>query len=143
MLRLMFQSGVAGLAVRIFVVCLLMGLVLVLLIGFRYAECLPLRLTEKQMTIAFFVAAFSTVIAQVFSEFPTGEEKALLRLGLATSIRTGLPAMVIVAGATLNDSVMTIEMICTLVLFYGVGLFASLYLDIGRLNRQIHSRGNA
>jgi len=86
LLRLMFQSGRAGLAVRIFVVCLLMGLVLVLLIGLLCAECLPSRLTEKQIT--------------------------------------------------LNDSMMTIEMISILMLFYGIGLFASLYLDIGRLNRQ-------
>jgi len=136
LLRLMFQSGRAGLAVRIFVVCLLMGLVLVLLIGLLCAECLPSRLTEKQIIIAFLVAVFSTAMAQIFSEFPTGQEKALLRLGLATSIRTGFPAMVIVAGATLNDSMMTIEMISILMLFYGIGLFASLYLDIGRLNRR-------
>ena len=142
MLRLLFQSGGVGLALRIFVVCLVMGLVLVLLIGLRCAECLPLQLSQKQLTIAFFVAAFSTAAAQVFSEFPTGDDKALLRLGLATSIRTGLPAMIVVAGATLNKSMMTIEMICILMLFYGIGLFASLYLDIGRLNRQIHLRGN-
>lgn len=128
---------------RIFAVCLLMGLVLVLLIGLRYAECLPAQLTEKQMMIAFYVAAFSTAMAQFFSEFPSGKDRALLRLGLATSIRTGLPAIVIVAGGFLNDSMMTIEMISTLILFYGIGLFASLYLDIGRLNRQINSRGNA
>ena len=120
-----------------------MGLVLVLLIGLRYAECLPSQLTEKQITIACLVAAFSTTTAQFFSEFPVGDNKALLRLCLATSIRTGLPAIIIVAGALLNDAMMTIEMISILMLFYCIGLFASLYLDIGRLNRQIHLRGNA
>ena len=143
MLRLLFQSGGAGLALRIFVVCLLMGLVLVLLIGLRCAECLPMELTKKQITIAFLIVAFPSATAQFFSEFPTGDDKALLRLGLATSIRTGLPAMVIVAAAGLKDSIVTIEMISILMLFYCIGLFASLYLDIGRLNRQIHLRGNA
>jgi len=135
LLRLLFQSGVWGLVIRIFTVCLLLGLVLALLIGLRCAECLPLQLSEKQITIAFLIVVFSNSVAQYFAEFPTGEAKALLRLGLATAFRTGMPAMLIVAGATLNDSMMTIEMISILMVFYGIGLFASLYLDIGRLNR--------
>lgn len=143
MIRLLFQSGVWGLAIRIFVVCLLLALVLVLLIGLRYAECLPLQLTVKELKIAFFVVAFSTASAQFFSEYPAGEEKALLRVAIATTLRTGLPALVIVVGALLNRSLMTIELVCTLMLFYGIGLFASIYLDVGRLNRQIKSRGNA
>ncbi len=130
-------------AVRVFIVCLLMGLVLVLLIGLRCAECLPLQLTGKQVTIAFLVAAFSTAGSQFFCEFPTGSDKALLRLGLATSVRAGLPAMVVIVGASVNGSVMTVETVGVLVLFYSIGLFASLYLDIGRLNRQVNSRGDA
>lgn len=139
----MFQSGVVGLAVRIFIVCLVMGLVLVLLIGLRCAECLPLQLTEKQMLIAFVVVVVSTASAQIFSEFPAGEAKAFLRLAVATTIRTGFPAAVVLFGATINDSLVTVEMISILMLFYCIGLFVSLYLEIGRLNRQIHSRGNA
>ena len=142
-MRLLFQSGNWGLVIRIFAVCFLLVLVLVLLIGLRCAECLPVQLTEKQIMIACLVAAFSTVTAQFFSEYPTGNDKAMLRLGLASLIRTGFPALVIITGAVINDSMMTVEMIGTLMLFYGVGLFASLYLDIGRLNRQINSRGNA
>jgi uncharacterized membrane protein YiaA len=132
----MFQSGMLGLAIRIFSVCLLLGLVLVLLIGLRCAECLPSQLTEKQLLIAFFVVSFSTASAQFFGEFPPGEEKALLRLGIATLLRTGFPALVIVAGTLVNKSLVTVEMIGVLMLFYGLGLFASLYLDIGRLNRR-------
>ena len=143
MLRLLYQSGALGLAIRIFVVCLLLGLILVLLIGLRCAECLPSQLAEKEMKIAFFVVAFSTASAQFFGEFPPGEDKALLRLAIATILRTGLPALVIVAGAVVSPSLMTTEMIITLMLFYGIGLFASLYLDVGRLNRQTQSRGNA
>ena len=143
MTRLIYQSGGVGLAVRIFVVCLLMGLVLLLLIGLRCAECLPTRLSEKQIFVAFAVAAVSTVCAQFFSEFPRGGDKALVRLGLATTFRSGFPAAVIVAGALVNKSLVTIEMISVLMLFYFLGLFASLYLDIGRLNRQTQSRGNS
>ena len=142
MLRLLFQSGIRGLAIRIFSVCLMLGLVLVLLIGLRYAECLPSQLTMKQIKIAFFVVAFSTASAQFFGEYPPGEEKAFLRLAIATTLRSGFPAVVVVAGALTNRSLITVEMIVTLMLFYGVGLFASLYLDVGRLNQQINSRGN-
>lgn len=143
MLRLLFQSGLWGLAIRIFVVCLLLGLVLVLLIGLRYAECLPLQVTLKELKIAFFVVAFSTASAQFFSEYPPGEDKALLRVAIASTLRTGLPALVVVAVALVNRSLMTIELVSMLMLFYGVGLFSSIYLDVGRLNRQIQSRGNA
>lgn len=143
MLRLLFQSGAWGLAIRIFVVCFLLGLVLVLLIGLRYAECLPSQLTTKEIKIAFIVVVFSTASAQFFGEYPPGEEKAFLRVAIASTLRTGLPALVIVVGALVDRSQITIEMISTLMLFYGVGLFASIYLDIGRLNRQIQSRGNA
>ncbi len=136
MLRLLFQSGFLGLAIRIFVVCFLLGLVLVLLIGLRCAECLPLQLTEKNIKIAFIVVAFSTASAQFFSEYPPGEEKAFLRVAIATMLRTGLPAMVIVIGGLVYPPLMTIEMVGTLMLFYGIGLFASLYLEIGRLNRR-------
>ena len=143
MLRLLFHPGMLGLAIRIFVVCLLLALVLVLLIGLRCAECLPLQLTLKELKIAFFVVAFSNALAQFFSEYPPGEDKALLRVAVASTLRTGLPALVVVAGALVNRSVMTIELVSTLMLFYGIGLFASIYLDVGRLNRQIQSRGNA
>ncbi len=136
MLRLLFQSGVWGLVIRIFVVCFLLGLVLVLLIGLRCAECLPSQLTEKDIKIAFFVVAFSTASAQFFSEYPPGEDKAFLRVAIATMLRTGLPAMVIVIGGLVYRQLMTVEMISTLMLFYGIGLFASLYLEIGRLNRR-------
>lgn len=136
MLRLLFQSGIWGLAIRIFVVCFLLGLVLVLLIGLRCAECLPLHLTEKNIKIAFFVVAFSTASAQFFSEYPPGEEKAFLRVAIATMLRTGLPAMVIVIGGLVYRPLMTVEMVCTMMLFYGIGLFSSIYLDVGRLNRR-------
>lgn len=139
----MFQSGVVGLVIRIFIVCLVLGLVLLLLIGLRCAECLPLRLTEKQAFLSFVVVVVSTASAQVFSEFPTGENKAFLRLAVSTTIRTGFPALVILLGAAINDSLVTVEMISILMLFYCTGLFASLYLEIGRLNRQTNSRGNA
>lgn len=139
----LFQSSAVGLAVRIFVVCFGLGLVLVLLIGLRYAECLPLQLTEKQLWLAFMVVVFSTAWAQIFSEYPAGEDKAFFRLAAATAVRTGFPATVILVGAALNDSLVTAGMISILMLFYCIGLFASLYLEIGRLNRQIQSRGNA
>ena len=136
MLRLLFQSGIWGLAIRIFVVCFLLGLVLVLLIGLRCAECLPLQLTEKDLKLAFFAVAFPVASAQFFSEYPTGEDKAFLRVAIATTLRTGLPAMVVVVGGLIYPPLMTIGMVSTLMLFYGIGLFASLYLEIGRLNRR-------
>lgn len=143
MLRLLFRSGISGLAIRIFVVCSLLGLVLVLLIGLRYAECLPSQLTEKDIKIAFFVVAFSTASAQFFSEYPPGEEKAFLRVAIATMLRTGLPAMVIVVGGLFYRPLITNEMVGTLMLFYGIGLITSLYLEIGRINWRDNKRGNA
>ena len=95
------------------------------------------------MLIAFVVVAISTASAQFFSEFPPGANKAFLRLAVATTVRTGFPASVIIFGAATNGSLVSVEMIGALMLFYCIGLFASLYLEIGRLNRQIHSRGTA
>jgi len=87
------------------------------------------------MKIAFFVVAFSTASAQFFGEFPPGEDKTFLRLAIATTLRSGLPALVVVVGGLFNPSLMAIEMVSTLMLFYCIGLFSSLYLDVGRLNR--------
>lgn len=66
-----------------------------------------------------------------FGSYPPGDENAMIRLGLVTFCRTGIPLLVVLVGlnyATRPDSATKY-----MLLMYCVGFFSSLVLEVWKL----------
>ena len=136
MSKLLFKAGIPGLACRIFVLCLVLTLVLMLFFGLRYAECLPSVVTPQDLILVFGLVVTTTVLGQVFSEYPTGDDALMTRLNLTIATRTGLLLVAVLVLMKTRDGGLEVPFIAVLVTQYLIGLFAGIYLDACRLSRQ-------
>ena len=136
MSKLLFETGIPGLVCRIFVLCLVLTLVLMLFFGLRYAECLPSVVTPQDLILVFGLVVTTTVLGQVFSEYPTGDDALMTRLNLTIATRTGLLLVAVLVLMKTRDGGLEVPFIAVLVTQYLIGLFAGIYLDACRLSRQ-------
>ena len=72
------------------------------------------------------------VVGLVLSEYPRGVDFAVFRLGFATFCRTGLPLVVVLLVARYSVAAFGGETMAFLVVFYAVGLTASIGLSLYR-----------
>ena len=136
MSKLLFETGIPGLACRIFVLCFVLTLVLMLFFGLRYAECLPSVVTPQDLILVFGLVVTTTVLGQVFSEYPTGDDALMTRLNLTIATRTGLLLVAVLVLMKTRNGGLEVPFIAVLVAQYLIGLFAGIYLDACRLSRQ-------
>ncbi len=136
MSKLLFESSIRGLASRIFVLCLALTLVLMLFFGLRYAECLPSVVTPSDLFLLFALVVTTTILGQVFSEYPQGEDSLMTRLNLMIFTRSGLLLIAVLVLMKTRVGKIEVPFIAVLITLYSVGLFFGIYLDACRLNRQ-------
>ena len=136
MSKLLFETGIPGLACRIFVLCFVLTLVLMLFFGLRYAECLPSVVTPQDLILVFGLVVTTTILGQIFSEYPTGDDALMTRLNLTIATRTGLLLIAVLVLMKTRDGGLEVPFILVLVSQYLIGLFAGIYLDACRLSRQ-------
>ena len=136
MSKLLFKAGIPGLVCRIFVLCLVLTLVLMLFFGLRYAECLPSVVTPQDLFLVYGLVVTTTILGQIFSEYPTGDDALMTRLNLTIATRTGLLLIAVLVLMKTRDGGLEVPFILVLVSQYLIGLFAGIYLDACRLSRQ-------
>lgn len=136
MSKLLFETGIPGLACRIFVLCFVLTLVLMLFFGLRYAECLPSVVTPQDLFLVYGLVVTTTILGQIFSEYPTGDDALMTRLNLTIATRTGLLLVAVLVLMKTRNGGLEVPFIAVLVAQYLIGLFAGIYLDACRLSRQ-------
>ena len=136
MSKLLFETGIPGLVCRIFVLCFVLTLVLMLFFGLRYAECLPSVVTPQDLFLVYGLVVTTTILGQIFSEYPTGDDALMTRLNLTIATRTGLLLVAVLVLMKTRDGGLEVPFIAVLVAQYLIGLFAGIYLDACRLSRQ-------
>jgi len=136
MSKLLFETGLRGLLCRIFALCFVLTLVLMLFFGLRYAECLPSVVSPRDLILVFGLVVTTTILGQVFSEYPTGDDALMTRLNLAIAARSGLLLFAVFVLKTTQEGFLEMPSMAVLITLYCVGLFFGIYLDTCRLNRQ-------
>ena len=136
MSKLLFETGIPGLLCRIFVLCLVLTLVLMLFFGLRYAEFLPSVVTPQDLFLVYGLVVTTTILGQIFSEYPTGDDALMTRLNLTIATRTGLLLVAVLVLMKTRNGGLEVPFIAVLVAQYLIGLFAGIYLDACRLSRQ-------
>ena len=136
MSRRLFESTLVGLLYRISALCLVLTSVLMLFFGLRYAECLPSVVTPRDLILVFGLVLTTTVLGQVFSEYPTGDDALMTRLNLTIATRTGLLLVAVLVLMRTRSGGLEVPFIAVLVTQYLIGLFTGIYLDACRLRRQ-------
>lgn len=136
MSKLLFETGIRGLVCRIFALCFVLTLVLMLFFGLRYAECLPSVVTPMDLILVYGLVVFTTILGQIFSEYPTGDDALMTRLNLTIGTRTGLLLVAVLVLMRTRDGGLEIPFVAVLITQYLIGLFAGIYLDACRLCRQ-------
>jgi len=114
------------------------GLVTLMMLA---AGVTALMLSRAEVTIPGLTAAFALgsglciwkamVLGLFFGSYPPGDENAMIRVGLVTFCRTGIPLLVVLLGlkyATQPDSALRY-----MLLMYMVGFFSSLMLEVWKL----------
>ena len=136
MSKLLFETGIPGLACRIFVLCFVLTLVLMLFFGLRYAECLPSVVKPTDLFLLYGLVVTTTILGQIFSEYPDGVDSMMTRLNLVIFTRSGLLLVAVLVLMKTRGGNLEVPFIAVLITLYSVGLFFGIYLDACRLNRQ-------
>ena len=136
MSKLLFETSVAGLLCRIFVILVTLTLVLMLFFGLRYAECLPSVVSQKDIWFLYVLVAVTTALGQVFSEYPQGSDSMMTRLNLTIFARSGLLLVAVLVFLKTTKGNIPVPLVAVLMTLYSVGLFIGIYLDARRLSRQ-------
>ena len=136
MFKLLLETSVAGLLCRIFVILVTLTLVLMLFFGLRYAECLPSVVSQKDIWYLYVLVSVTTVLGQVFSEYPQGSDSMMTRLNLTIFTRSGLLLVAVLVFSKTTKGNIPVPLVAVLMTFYSVGLFIGIYLDASRLSRQ-------
>jgi len=136
MSKLLFETGVRGLLCRIFVLCFVLTLVLMLFFGLRYAECLPSVVKPKDLILVFGLVVNTTVLGQILSEYPAGDDALMTRLNLSIAARSGLLLVAVLVLMKTREGGLSVPFIAVLITQYCVGLFVGIFLDACRLSRQ-------
>jgi len=141
MSKLLFETSLRGLACRVFALCLLLTLVLMLFFGLRYAECLyaeclPSVVKPTDLFLLYALVVTTTILGQIFSEYPDGVDSMMTRLNLVIFTRSGLLLVAVLVLMKTRGGNLEVPFIAVLITLYSVGLFFGIYLDACRLNRQ-------
>ena len=71
----------------------------------------------------------TTILGQIFSEYPTGDDALMTRLNLTIATRTGLLLVAVLVLMKTRNGGLEVPFIAVLVAQYLIGLFAGIYLD--------------
>lgn len=134
---LLFRSTVAGLVLRLALLCCSMLLVLLVFVGLRQAEVLPVAIGMREILLVFGLVSVTTVLGQVLSEYPFGDPDPMSQMNVVIFVRSGLLLAIIVGWMLVSGSRLGVPVAAMLMTFYSVGLFLGIYLDACRLNRLV------
>jgi len=127
---ILFQNGIGGFITRALVLTILVAMTAIAaMVGQQQGLWLE-SISSSFVLIVGLVIWKTNLLGLFFSEYPAGNDNALLRLALATFCRTGLPLLVVFAGLDYASSREAIGLIGAI---YCVGFFGSLILDVLRL----------
>lgn len=126
-----YRDGVTGLLVRCLIVTAAMlvaavGLWMALHWGLAFAD-----LGERRLFGITLLIWMAMMTGLVFSEYPRGNQAAMLRVGLATFCRTGFPLLVVLLAV--NYATRLNSVAACVGILYAVGLASSLSLEISRM----------
>ena len=88
----------------------------------------------KMVMVAFLAMVFPMVAAVVVSELPRGTDWLMLRVGLATFCRTGLPLLIVIYCNEAAPNNMFESAIGFMAFFYIFGLTMSVWMSIIRVS---------
>lgn len=86
--------------------------------------------------MAFGVCVISSLVAHLTGEYPTGEDYFMTRLVLSMMARSGLPFLAVIVVKTSARFEFSPGFVFLVILFYVVGLFVDILMQVARLNRQ-------
>ena len=130
MSKLLFETGVRGLLCRIFVLCFVLTLVLMLFFGLRYAECLPSVVKPKDLILVFGLVVNTTVLGQILSEYPAGDDALMTRLNLSIAARSGLLLVAVLVLMKTREGGLSVPFIAVLITQYCVGSVSYTHLTL-------------
>lgn len=125
------RDGIVGLLIRCLIVTAVMA---VSAIGMWVSFYLELAFTDLGAELLGGVSLLiwiAMMAGLIFSEYPRGDQAAMLRVGLATFCRTGFPLLVVLMAV--NYATRLNSVAACVGILYAVGLMSSLSLEISRL----------
>ncbi len=128
---LLRQESNFGLAARATLFVLTMLVCFAIASAFRFlagAELIPF----KVLVAMFLVTAIPIGVGLILAELPRGESWVLMRLGVATFCRTGLPLLIVILVEQILTGVITEHAFGFLAFFYLVGFFSSVWISVNR-----------
>ncbi len=84
--------------------------------------------------LAILVCSISAALAHGLSEYPRGDEYALLRIFIGMSVRTAPPFLLALWGLYFSEPPLEKSLVLYIILLYLVGLFTDVILNVSRLN---------
>ncbi len=94
------------------------------------------EIPDRQLLVVFLLILVPMAVALVLIERPAGGEKALMRLGLATFCRTGLPFFCAVVITLVTEDGLHDHSWFFMAFFYIVGILLSVWISIVRFAGQ-------
>ena len=138
--RLLLTPSVEGLLVRIALLTFIMAVALAIAFLVRSMSGIDF---PAWGIVAVFVVAFAGASAGlVFSEYPTGGDLAMMRIGFATFCRIGLPAVALLFITGYSTRAFATRAFAFLAAFYLVGLMAGVCLSLLRNSQPEQSSGS-
>lgn len=89
---------------------------------------------QKMVMVAFLAMLFPIMAAVVLSEIPRGNDWLMMRVGLATFCRTGLPLLIVIYCSEIAALNLSEPAIGFLAYFYIFGLTMSVWMSINRVS---------
>jgi len=127
---ILLRDDLIGFVARAAAVTLMIALVVMTAFALRANGLWIASLSSNFLIVVGLVVWQTNMLGLFFSEYPKGNDHALLRLALATFCRTGLPLLVVFVGL---DYASTPTAIGYIAVVYCVGFFGSLVLEVFRL----------
>jgi hypothetical protein len=88
----------------------------------------------RSLLAVFFIAGLPMLGGLILSEVPRGTDWLMVRLGLATFCRTGLPLLIVLLVSHLTGVVFTDSLVGFLVGFYFLGFLTSVWISVRRFS---------
>lgn len=137
------QETVVGLVARVGVYCVVMivAFVVAWLLNFVvFADPIEgssgdavLRLPNKFLLAMWLIILIPVGLSVVCSELPRGSDWVMVRLGIATFCRTGLPLLIVIFVDKLNGEQLSESAFGFLAFFYLIGFLTSVWVSVGRM----------
>ena len=125
------REDLVGAVLRAVVLSLVLAVGLA--VSFWVKNAFAIDMPNRFLLAVFFVVLFSMVGGLILSEYPQGNDYALMRVGFATFCRTGLPLVVVMLVARYSDPAFAGKTsLAFLTVFYAVGLLTGIRLSFYR-----------